>query len=435
MNYHDSERMTGMLEAEAYNRSENNEDADVFIINTCAVREKPERKLFGELYRIKRLKENNPDLIVAVTGCMAPRDADVIRQKAPFVDILLGPRSINRLPDLIARISKQRQQYDFLDLADNPATLTPVHRSSTVSAWVDIMFGCNFSCAYCAVPMARGRELSRKPIDILNEVKELKYLGYGEITLLGQTVNAYGRDFRYQQPPDSGGKTGERIDFTWLLKKIDSLTPGFRVRFASPHPQFFDDNLIETMAEVPSVCEHVHLPMQSGSNNVLKRMRRSYSIEDYIENCAKLRKRISNISITTDIIVGFPGETEEDFNNTLQIFKELKFEQAFMFSYSPRRHTEAFDFKDEVPVEESKARLHKLIEIANTQFNQINQSHIGDKFEVLVDGISDKNPNKLSGRTRNNKTVVFNKANEIIGTLVKVKVNEAFLWGFKGVSI
>jgi len=472
MNYHDSERMRGLLEQMGYLAVSSAEEADIVVINTCAVREKPERKLFAELGRLRKLKLRHPEVIVGVTGCTAPRDADIIRARAPFIDFLVGPRSLHRLPDMIhsAFAHAGRDVYttegfkpggnetDAISLTDDPTPLTPVRRSSRISAWVDVQFGCNYACSYCAVPSARGREVSRSPEEIFAEIDELQRHGYKEIMLLGQTVNGYGRDFQYRESgircqvsvPDSIGNAnettvrygdltagfvmskGNRIDFTYLLEQINQRAPGMRVRFTSPHPQLFTDRLVNTIADLPTVCEHIHLPMQSADDDVLRRMKRGYTYAKFRSIVDKLHEKVPDIAITTDIIVGFPGETEEQFQRTLTAFKEIEFDQAFMFIYSPRRHTEAWHYKDEVLPDVQKLRLQELIDYANDSFNRKNSSQIGQIFEVLVEGPSEKNPQQLCGRTRTNKTVIFDGLKDLIGQLVNIRVDEGFLWGFKG---
>ena len=435
MNVHDSERMLGMLEGNGYDSIDEYDDANIIILNTCAVREKPENKLFAELGRLKKLKQKNPALIVCVSGCMAPRDGDVIRRKAPFVDILLGPRSIHRLPDLVRKVELQRKPLDAVDLLDDPTPLTAIRRAGTISAWVDVMFGCDYQCTYCAVPTSRGKEVSRKPEEILGEIDELYNLGYKEITLLGQTVNAYGRAFKYRLERNGQETPGERIDFAWLLREIDTRAPGIRVRFTSPHPQLFNDRLIRTIAELPTVCEHVHLPLQSGDNDVLRRMKRSYTIEKFMAIVDDLRDAVPEIAITTDLITGFPGETEEQFENTLKAVEKIQFDHAFMFAYSPRKATEAFEFEDEVPDEIAKKRLNTLIAQVNSMAHMKNEKGIGGVFEVLVEGPSDKNPEKYAGRSRENKMFILDGSEELIGQFVKVRADEAFMWGYKGMII
>ncbi len=442
MNYHDSERMMGMMEASGYEPAADPGDADVIVFNTCSVREKPERKLFAELGRLRKLKEKRPELIIGVSGCMAPRDADIIRERAPYMDFLIGPRSICRLPELVRKAELQSRPggIDAVDLFDDPTPLTAVRRTGTVSAWVDIIFGCSYNCSFCAVPSARGREVSRPPEQILNEIDELVALGYKEVTLLGQTVNAYGRDLHYRLGSDSRSRMGAspsnsrtRMDFSYLLEQIDRRAPDLRVSFTSPHPQLFTDRLINAVADLPTVCEHVHLPLQSASNEVLRRMKRGYTCEQYLKIVDKLRAAVPDIAITTDLIVGFPGETEVQFRATLRAVEEIQFDQAFMFIYSPRRHTEAVHFDDTVPPEVQKRRLQELIALANDLFRRKNERRLGETFEVLVEGPSDKNPDRLCGRTRGNKVMIFDGPVELTGRLVQARADKAFLWGFEGV--
>lgn len=431
MNYHDSERMRGMLEKMGMSAVIEPENADVLIINTCAVREKPERKLFGALNNLKKLKNERPDIIIGVTGCMAPRDADTIRQKAPFVDLIIGPRSIHRLPKLISEVRGAASQLDYISLTDDPTPMTPIRRSGMVSAWVDVIYGCSYYCSFCAVPSARGKEASRLPSDIFLEIDELVHMGYKEVTLLGQTVNAYGRDWHYKLDSDDS-YADERIDFAWLLTEIDSRYPNMRVRFTSPHPQLFNPRLINTIAKLPTICEHMHFPLQSADNDVLKRMRRTYTIEKYKSIVDALRELVPDISITTDIIVGFPGETEEQFECTIEAVRTMEFDQAYMFAYSPRRHTDAAEYPDMIHPDEQKRRLYKLIEVANEGFSKINKRQVGSVFEVLVEGPSPKNPDKYSGRTRENKTMIFDGTPDMIGQLVHVEAVTAKVWGFDG---
>ncbi len=445
MNVHDSERMLGLMQADGYTVAESAETADVVVINTCAVREKPERKLLAELGNLKRIKRENPNLVIGVSGCQAPRDGDLIRAKAPHVDLLLGPRSIGRLPALVRQIELQRQiapyghtsdRIDAVDILDDPTPVTPVRRASTMAAWVDVMFGCSFACTFCAVPSARGPEVSRAPMHILGEIDELVDLGYREVTLLGQTVNAYGRDFHYRVPLtpalEKATDERERTDFAWLLRQIDSRAKDLRVRFTSPHPQLFNDRLIGAIAELPSVCEHIHLPLQSGDDAVLRNMKRAYSYAQYVAIVEKLRKAIPGVAITTDIIVGFPGETDDQFKATVRSFEELQFDQAFMFIYSPRHSTEAANFDNMVPKDVATARIQELLGTANNIFRSKNEALVGNTYEVLVEGVSEKNPRKMTGRNRHNKTMVFEGSRDLVGKLVSVEAEKGFMWGFEG---
>ena len=427
MNVHDSERMAGMLDDLGLAPTDKPSEASVILMNTCAVRERPEHKLYSELGDLKRLKIDNPDLIIGVAGCMAQREADNIRRRVPEVDILLGPRNLHHLPYLLRNAQTSSTRYsDGLDLECDPTPVTSVRRSSAIAAYVDVIFGCNFNCTYCAVPSARGREVSRRPSEILDEIRQLRDLGYREITLLGQTVNAYGHDL---------GKVDEtRINFSWLLREIDKIDSSLRVRYTSPHPMYFNDELIETIASTRSVCEHLHMPMQSGDNDCLSRMKRTYTVEKYRGIVEKVRERIPNVAVTTDCIVGFCGESDAEFENTMRAFREIRFDNAFMFAYSPRHTTDAWDWPDDVPAATKSARLAQIIDLQREISRDINIERVGETVEVLVEGTSHKDITKLSGRTRESKLVAFsgNLAQAPPGSLVEVRTNGGFLWGFTG---
>lgn len=425
MNAHDSERMAGMLDALGLASTAAPESADVILMNTCAVRERPEHKLYSELGQLRMLKAEKPDLIIGVAGCMAQREADSIRRRVPEVDILLGPRNLHHLPHLLR--AAQSGNADGLDLDCDPTPVTPVRRRSAISAYVDVIFGCNFNCTYCAVPSARGREISRRPSEILDEIRSLSDLGYRELTLLGQTVNAYGHDL---------GKLddGQRLDFAWLLEQINAIDPKMRVRFTSPHPMYFNQRLVDTIAALPGVCEHLHMPLQSGSDEVLKRMKRTYTIDKYRRIVDSVREKMPNVAVTTDIIVGFCGETEAEFGETMKAVHDIGFDQAFMFAYSPRHSTTAFDWPDDVPHPTKIRRLQELVASINEIARDKNRELVGQTLEILVEGVSDKDPNRLSGRARTNKLAMFegNLDDTPPGSLVNVRLTEAKLWGFIG---
>jgi tRNA-2-methylthio-N6-dimethylallyladenosine synthase len=432
MNAHDSERMAGMLEALGLEFTPVAAEADVLLMNTCAVRERPEHKLYSELGELRKLKQVKPNMVIGVAGCMAQREADAIRKRVPEVDILLGPRNLHHLPHLLRETWRREAASPFadgLDLECDPTPATPVRRRSTLTAYVDIIFGCNFNCTYCAVPSARGREQSRRPAEILDEVRGLRDLGYREITLLGQTVNAYGHDLSPQ--------AGERIDFAWLLQQIDAIDPTLRIRFTSPHPMYFNDRLIETIAATNCVCEHLHLPMQSGDNDCLRRMQRTYTIEKYTKIIEKVRALVPGVAVTTDVIVGFCGESEREFGNTLSAIRNIGFDQAYMFAYSPRHSTAAWDWPDDVPPAVKSARLSELISLVNVVARDKNRARIGEIAEVLVEGPSEKDASRLTGRTRANKHVAFPGTVEEYapGSLVEVQLQEGFLWGFTGTAM
>lgn len=426
MNVHDSERMAGMLENLGYDATDAPEGADVILLNTCAVRERPEHKLYSELGQIRLLKAENPNLVIGVAGCMAQREAQTIRRRVPEVDILLGPRNLHHLPTLVRR-ARSGENSDGLDLECDPTPATPVRRTSAISAYVDIIFGCNFKCTYCAVPSARGPEVSRRPSEVLDEIGQLNDLGYREITLLGQTVNAYGHDLGRLD-------NGQRVDFAWLLQQINRINPKLRIRFTSPHPMYFNQKLVETIAETEAVCEHLHLPMQSGDDNCLKRMKRTYTVDKFRRVIDDIRAKIPDVAVTTDTITGFCGETDEEFENTMRVYREVEFDQAYLFAYSPRHSTEAFDWVDDVPIKVKKERLARLIELQQTISRDINRRQVGQNFEILVEGRSHNDETKMAGRTRTNKLVIFpgNPQQYPAGSLVEVRSDEAFLWGFKG---
>jgi len=431
MNVLDSEIMAGLLTKMGYEKAKSPEEADIILINTCTVRQKPDEKVFSYLGEFAKLKQRKPQLILGVTGCMAQRESDIIKLRAPYIDLLLGPRSIHRLPDLIRVVQEQRQFVEYLNLYDDPIPPDLVVRNSDIFAYITVIHGCNKKCTFCAVPTARGPEKSVPPDIILEQVRQLVDMGYREIILLGQNVNAYGHDLRWDE---GRGTRDGRIDLAWLLERIDEIAAPakVRVRFTTNHPNHMTDRLIDAMANLESVCEHIHLPVQSGDNEVLRRMWRGYTIERYLSIVEKLRAKIPNIAIATDVIVGFPGETEEQFRNTLRLMEQVEFDQAFMFAFSPRPNTLAAAFPDQIPEPVKKRRLQELIALQNQIQQRKNEREVGQVVEVLVEGPSEKNPQKLSGRTRTNKTVVFEGSPELRGKLVLVRTIKAYLWGFEG---
>ncbi len=435
MNVLDSEAMAGLLTKMGYEKARSPEEADIILINTCTVRQKPDEKAFAYLGEFGKLKQKKPHLILGVTGCMAQRESDIIKARAPYVDLLLGPRSVHRLPDLIRTIQEQRRFVEYLDLYDDPVPPDLVVRNSDLFAYVTIIHGCNKKCTFCAVPTARGPEKSVPPDIVLEQVRQLIDLGYREIILLGQNANAYGHDLNGAR---GGGRgTGERIDLAWLLERIDELAAPakVRIRFTTNHPNHMTDRLIEAMANLESVCEHIHLPVQSGDNEVLRRMWRGYTVERYLSIIERLREKVPGIAIATDVIVGFPGETEEQFRNTLRLMERVGFDQAFMFAFSPRPNTLAATFPDQIPEPVKKRRLQELIALQNEIQQCKNEREVGQVVEVLVEGPSEKNPKKLSGRTRTNKTVVFKGNPDWRGKFVLVRTTKAYLWGFEGEPI
>lgn len=422
MNYHDSENMAGILLELGFTETEDVQDADVILLNTCAIRENAENKVFGEIGNLKTLKTEKPELILGVCGCMSQEEAVVNRilQKHQHVDLIFGTHNIHRLPQLLkdAIFGKEMVVEVWSKEGDIVENMPRVRKGNT-QAWVNIMYGCDKFCTYCIVPYTRGKERSRLPEDIIAEVRELARLGYKEVTLLGQNVNAYGKDL--------GGdyRLGHLMD---ELRKIDIP----RIRFTTSHPRDFDDHLIEVLAKGGNLVEHIHLPVQHGNSEILKLMARKYTREQYVTLANKIKKAIPNASFTTDLIVGFPNETEEQFEDTLSLVKEIQFDSAFTYIYSPREGTPAAKMKDNVPMEVKRERLARLNELVNEISAQKNLSYQDKVVEVLVEGESKKNPEILSGRTRTNRLVNFKGPKSAIGEIVYVKITEAKTWSLDG---
>ncbi|GGA62436.1 tRNA (N6-isopentenyl adenosine(37)-C2)-methylthiotransferase MiaB [Ornithinibacillus halotolerans] len=426
MNEHDTEVMAGILTEMGYESTTETNDADLILLNTCAIRENAENKVFGEIGHLKPLKTEKPDLILGVCGCMSQEESvvDRIMKKHQHIDLVFGTHNIHRLPHLVKEAMFSKAQVVEVwskegDIIEN----LPKVRKGKIKAWVNIMYGCDKFCTYCIVPMTRGKERSRRPEDIIQEVRHLAAQGYQEITLLGQNVNAYGKDF-----DDLDYRFGDLMDD---IRKIDIP----RVRFTTSHPRDFDDHLIEVLAKGGNLLDHIHLPVQSGSSEVLKRMNRKYTREDYLELVRKIRKAIPNVTLTTDIIVGFPNETEEQFEETMTLVEEVGFEAAYTFIYSPREGTPAAMKKDDVPEEVKKQRLYRLNELVNKQAAQSMKSYENKVVKVLVEGESKKDPNVLAGYTEKNKVVNFVGPKSIIGTIVDVKITEAKTWSLDGVLV
>ncbi|HHU92579.1 MAG TPA: tRNA (N6-isopentenyl adenosine(37)-C2)-methylthiotransferase MiaB [Halanaerobiaceae bacterium] len=415
MNEHDSEKLAGMLEAIDYHKAEEVEEADIILINTCTIRENAELRVFGKVGELKRLKENNPDLIIGVGGCMMQSEKAVrhLYEKHPQVDLIFGTHNIHHVPDLIKRIEKERSRIvEVWDEEEGLIPDLPSVRESDFKAWVSIIQGCNNFCTYCVVPYVRGRERSRPFKDIINEVEKLVAEGVKEITLLGQNVNSYGKDFK------------ENIDFADLLQELDKIPALYRLRYMTSHPRDFSFKLIQVIKDTKAVCEHFHLPIQSGSNRILKKMNRGYSREKYLELVNKIRQEVPEAAITTDIIVGFPGETEEDFQETIDLVKEVRFDSAFTFIYSPRTGTPASKMEEQIPEDIKKERLSRLMALQNQISLEKNQAELGKVVEVLIEGESKNNPETLMGRDRRNKLVIIPKKDGLIGEIVNVRINK-----------
>jgi len=416
MNEEDSEKLSGMLKLKNYSRVVSKEEADIIIFNTCAVRENAEQKVFGNLGQLKHLKKKNPKLIIAVSGCMMqqPGIAEELAKKFPFINIIIGTHNAYKFPKYLNRIINGEKK--IIDIWNNEGEIIeglPVDRLSSVKAFVTIMYGCNNFCTYCIVPYVRGRERSRNPEDIEKEIKELVNKGYKEITLLGQNVNSYGKRLKPE------------INFAKLLRRINNIEGLERIRFMTSHPKDLSQELIDTIAECDKLCEHIHLPFQSGSTRILKKMNRHYTREQYLDLVCRIKKAIPNVALTTDIIVGFPGETEEDFNDTLSLVKEVEYDSAFTFLYSKRNGTPAAKYEDQIPENIKHERFNRLVEVVNEISKKKNKEYEGNIVEVLVESRSKTDPLKLTGRTRTSKLVNFKGDHKNIGKLVNVKITEA----------
>ncbi|GAB4469060.1 MAG: tRNA (N6-isopentenyl adenosine(37)-C2)-methylthiotransferase MiaB [Armatimonadaceae bacterium] len=440
MNVDDSDQIENLLEADGMEKAHGLEDADVIILNTCSVRQKPEDKVFSKLGELAELKRANPELTIGVTGCMAQRAGSEIAKRAPHIDLIAGTAQLERIPELIrtrrslletgeARANKASDVLIQLQLPrkkqESQLFLPERKRVTTgkLKSFVSIMYGCDKFCAFCIVPLTRGKERSRPAADIVAEVEHLAQHGTREVTLLGQTVNSYGLK-----------GLEATCSFAELLRRVDSVPGIERIRFTSPYPKDFTDDVIEAMATLPHVCEQVHLPVQVGDDELLKRMHRGYTLDEYREIVRKLRAAMPAIVITTDLMLGFPGETEQQFQNTLDFVEEIRFDSAFMFAYSPREPTQAARLPDQIPQQEKTRRLDLLISTVNRIAVEINQQQAAEQreFEVLVEGRSPKDPEMWQGMTRGGKTVHFLAGRELTGQFVRIRATDGHLWGFKG---
>jgi tRNA-2-methylthio-N6-dimethylallyladenosine synthase len=414
MNAHDSERIKGMLESLGLGETPAQAEADVIVFNTCTIREKPDQRFAAHLAQAKALKDADPEKVIAVGGCYAEAQRERLFELYPYVDVAFGPGSIPHLAEWIGAggLGVARGRFGLEERAF--AGELPMHRERAFQAWVQVSMGCNSKCAYCIVPAVRGREVSRRPGDIVAEVSRLASEGVKEIVLLGQNVNSWGRDLA----PDL------RTEFGELLRACDAIDGIERIRFTSPHPKDFREPVIAAMAECETVCEHVHLPLQSGSSRVLRAMRRTYDRDRYLRLVERLRSAIPDLALGTDIIVGFPGETESDFRATLEVVADVRYDSAFTFIYSPRRGTEAAAMPDQVPEEVKHERLERLVEVVQRFAAERNAERVALVEEVLVEGPSRTDPTKLRGRTRRNTTVNF-AGTARPGDLVDVRIDAA----------
>lgn len=426
MNEEDSEKLSGMLISMGYTACENRDDADVIIFNTCCVRENAELKVHGNLGQLKGLKRKKPDLIIAICGCMMQQKGipQEISKKYPFVDIIFGTHNLHKFPEYLNRVLMNDERVLEIESgSDEIVEGMTIDRKSSLKAFVTIMYGCDNFCTYCVVPQVRGREKSRKSEDIINEIKELSANGYKEITLLGQNVNSYGTGLE------------EDINFPKLLRKINEIEGIERIRYMTSHPKDFSDELIDVMNECEKVCKQLHLPVQSGSNRVLKAMNRHYTREEYIEKIEKIKKLIPDLAITTDIIVGFPGETEEDFEETLDLVKKIRYDSAFMFLYSNRKYTRADMMPNQIAEDIKHERFNRLVDTVNTICAEINKEYDGKIVDVLVEGVSKTDENKLMGRTNNGKLVNLKGNKESIGKIINVKIVQPKSFSLEGEEI
>lgn len=423
MNEHDSEKISWILENMGYIWTDDKEDSDFIIYNTCLVRENAELKVYGQLGALKDLKRKNPDLILAVCGCMMQREEirNIILRKYRHVDIIFGTGNIHKLPQLINRYHQSNET--VVDVVEDNREIVEnidANRKYSFKAYVNVMYGCNNFCTYCIVPYTRGRERSREPENIIEEVRSLAERGYKEITLLGQNVNSYGKTLSYD------------YTFANLLEDINKIDGIKRIRFMTSHPKDLSDELIEAMASLDKVCEHLHLPIQSGSSRILKVMNRKYTKEDYLRLVEKIRNRIPDIALTTDIIVGFPGETEEDFNETLELVKKVEYDSAFTFLYSIREGTIAARMENQIPDDIKQERFQRLLDALYPIFYKKNLKYQDKVVEVLVEEVSKNNEKVLTGRTRHGKLVHFEGDKKLIGQLVDVKIDNVKTFTLEG---
>jgi tRNA-2-methylthio-N6-dimethylallyladenosine synthase len=418
MNEYDSEVISAAMESAGVQSTDNDEEADVIIFNTCCVRNNADVKVYGRLGQYKALKVKKPDLLLVVCGCLAQKDKDELRRKFPQVDLVLGTHNLR---DLVPLIEEVRAKGPVIKVSEDGAEfLNPVVRRSGVTAFVPISIGCDCFCTFCIVPYVRGRLKSRPMQEVIDEASSLVKQGFGEIFLLGQNVNTYGADLP------------EKPTFNMLLQEMNSIDGMKRIRFTSPHPKDFPPQLIEDLGKLDKVCESVHLPLQAGSDTVLKRMNRKYDTGRYLQIVEDLRKSVPGIALSTDLIVGFPGETEEEFEEGLEFIRKIEFDQAFMFAYSIREGTAAAKMPGHLPNEVKMERLYKLIEMQNNITRQKNEMQVNSIVEILVEGVSKKDPGRVTGRTRTNKVVNVPGDESMIGKFYSSKITKAYTWGFMG---
>ncbi|MFZ5597350.1 MAG: tRNA (N6-isopentenyl adenosine(37)-C2)-methylthiotransferase MiaB [Bacillota bacterium] len=422
MNESDSEKIIGVMENLGYHYTDDTEKADVLLINTCCVRETAENKVYGLLGRLKKIKDRRPNVVIGVGGCMTQveKTALHIKKRYPHISFIFGAGMAHRLPELIGTAAESKSTVICRGAPEGVFEGVPVRRKAGIRAWVPVMYGCNNFCTYCIVPYVRGRERSRRPGDIIKEVRDLAEKGYPEVTLLGQNVNSYGKDF-------AGG-----YGFGDLLEELNRISGLLRIRYMTSHPRDFDDNLIHSIRRSEKVCRHIHLPVQSGSTKILRAMNRGYTREYYLGLVEKIKKLLPDISITTDIMVGFPGESEEDFADTIDLVQTVRFDAAFTFVYNKRPGTPAAGMPNQVEEKEKSRRIEELIRVQNGITMENNANEAGRVYDVLVEGISKNTTGMISGRTGTNKLVIFPGREEDTGKLVPVKICGGTLTHLKG---
>lgn len=426
MNEEDSEKLSGMLKGLGYARTEIKEDAGIILYNTCCIRENAENKVFGNLGALKKLKRKNPDLIIGICGCMMQQDgmADKILKEFPYVNIIFGTHNSYKFPEYLNRVRTEGVQIkEIYNKEEEIVEGLPIDRKSDVKAFVTIMYGCNNFCTYCVVPYVRGRERSRQPKEIIKEIESLVAEGYKEITLLGQNVNSYGKGL------------DEEINFAGLLRMIDKIDGLARVRFMTPHPKDLTLDVIMAIKECDKLCEQIHLPVQSGSSRILKKMNRNYTREQYLDLVKRIKEEIPDVTLSTDIIIGFPGETEEDFLDTLELCEEVEYDTAFTFIYSRRNNTPADMMLNQIPDDVKHERFNRLVAAINNKIARKNKTYEGKVVEVLVEGPSKNDESRMTGRTRNGKPVNFPSKNVKAGDIINVRIVRAQSFSLVGEEV
>ena len=421
MNESDSERLAHQLESVGYVPTEDVDSSDLIILNTCCVRETAENKIYGRIGELKHLKEKNKNLIIAITGCMAQKNQADMFKRAPHIDIVLGTHNIQHINKMVKEVQRTKKRQVNVEMDNTVLPELAAKPNGTFFAWVPIMNGCNKFCTYCIVPHVRGREISRPVEAIVKDVRELGEKGFKEITLLGQNVNSYGLDFK------------DGTDFGTLVDALDGIPGIERIRYMTSHPQDMTKGMVDALGRSSNIVTQLHLPVQSGSDNILKRMNRHYSVEQYKDLLQYCRKKIDGVTITTDIIVGFPGETEEDFQQTLQLLKDVRYDMAFTFIYSKRSGTPAAEFEEQVPEEVKRVRLQALMDVQNEISLELNQAMEGKVYDIIVEGPSRTDENMWFGRTSGNKMVLFPKQETLnIGDTIDVRIDKGQTWVLYG---